>query len=93
MAHTDTPIATFGAVVLDCPDPAAPGWSGIGCREVFMHLSGQVDLEGCKTLWLRNTRAYAKRQLTWFQADPDIEWFAPAEIDAVRRKVARELPL
>ena len=30
-------------------------------------------------IWIKNTRAYAKRQLTWFNADSRIQWFAPNE--------------
>ncbi|WP_461209324.1 tRNA (adenosine(37)-N6)-dimethylallyltransferase MiaA [Desulfocurvus sp. DL9XJH121] len=60
-------------------DPDAPGWSGIGCAEVLAHLRGEIDLEECKRLWGRNTRAYAKRQLTWFKADKDVAWFRPGE--------------
>lgn len=60
-----------------CADPSAPGWSGIGCAEVYRHLAGEIGLDECRALWLKNTRAYAKRQLTWFRADPEIRWFAP----------------
>lgn len=60
-------------------DREAPGWSGIGCAELYAHLKGEIDLEECKRLWGKNTRAYAKRQLTWFNADKDIRWFRPGE--------------
>ena len=50
--------------------PAAPGWSGIGCAEVLAHLRGELSLADCRALWLRHTRAYAKRQLTWFRGPP-----------------------
>lgn len=62
-----------------CDDPAAPGWSGIGCAEVYRHLTGDVTLEECTTLWLKNTRAYAKRQLTWFRRDTAIHWVGSQE--------------
>ncbi|NJB66633.1 tRNA dimethylallyltransferase [Desulfobaculum xiamenense] len=64
-------------------DPKAPGWSGIGCAELLAHLHGEIDLEEAKALWGRNTRAYAKRQLTWFNADPQIRWFRPGEHEAM----------
>ena len=79
------------AAMAVCDDPAAPGWSGIGCAEVYRHLAGELDREECKALWLKNTRAYAKRQLTWFRADPDIRWFAPHEAAAVREYVLRAM--
>jgi len=47
----------------------------IGYKEVVAHLSGDVSAEEAVRLIKRNTRHYAKRQLTWFKADPDILWF------------------
>lgn len=55
-------------------DPAAPGWSGIGCAEMYRYLTGEMTLSDVKALWLKNTRAYAKRQLTWFRKDKEIHW-------------------
>lgn len=37
-------------------------------------------------LWTRNTRAYAKRQWTWFRADARILWQRPGEEDALERR-------
>ncbi len=66
-----------------CDDPAAPGWSGIGCAELYRHLTGELTLPEARLLWLRNTRAYAKRQLTWFRADRRIRWVRPDDLDAM----------
>lgn len=75
-----------------CADPEAPGWSGIGCAELHAHLGGRISLEECRALWFKNTRAYAKRQNTWFRADRDIRRFRPEETEAIVRHVreARE---
>lgn len=70
-----------------CPDPDAPGWSGIGCAEIYQYLSGKLSLDACRALWLKNTRAYAKRQLTWFRADTAIRWFAPGQVRELTRHV------
>lgn len=72
-----------------CADPAAPGWSGIGCAEALAHLQGRLSLEDCRTLWLRNTRAYAKRQLTWFRARPEAQWLPPDDPAAVVEAACR----
>lgn len=64
-----------------CDDATAPGWSGIGCAEVLAHLAGKCSLEECCTLWYRHTRAYAKRQLTWFHGRKEAQFFAPGEED------------
>ena len=47
----------------------------IGYKEVSAHLCGELTLEEATRLIKRDTRHYAKRQLTWFKADPDILWF------------------
>ena len=54
-----------------------PGWSGIGCAELLDHLEGRTGLAECRARWLANTRAYAKRQLTWFRARPEARFLAP----------------
>lgn len=61
-----------------CADPAAPGWSGIGCHEVLDFVQGRLTWDACKERWLHNTRAYAKRQITWFRARSEAI-FLPAE--------------
>jgi tRNA dimethylallyltransferase len=58
-----------------CPDPEAPAWSAIGCAEMLRHIQGEIDLDQARTLWLKRTKAYAKRQMTWFNKEPGIEWF------------------
>lgn len=47
----------------------------IGYKEIAAYLHGEIPLEEAVRLIKRNTRHYAKRQLTWFKADPDILWF------------------
>lgn len=66
-----------------CGDLDAPGWSGIGCAELGLFLTGCCSLEECVDLWTRSTRAYAKRQLTWFRAVPDAVAVAPGDVDAL----------
>lgn len=70
-----------------CNNSKAPGWSGIGCAELFAYLEGHISLDEACSQWLRNTRAYAKRQLTWFRADKSIHWFAPDDIEGMTRCV------
>ncbi|MFM2138269.1 MAG: tRNA ((37)-N6)-dimethylallyltransferase MiaA [Bacteroidota bacterium] len=49
----------------------------VGYRELFDHLSGHSTLEQALERIRIRTRQYAKRQLTWFRADPGIEWYRP----------------
>ncbi|MDD2274014.1 MAG: tRNA (adenosine(37)-N6)-dimethylallyltransferase MiaA [Desulfuromonadaceae bacterium] len=56
----------------------------IGYKEVVAHLAGEISAEEAVRLIKRNTRHYAKRQLTWFKADPDILWFEyPEKFDKI----------
>lgn len=46
----------------------------VGYKEIFDYLEGQYDWAECVRLLKRNTRHYAKRQLTWFRRDESILW-------------------
>lgn len=63
-----------------CPDRHAPGFSGIGCPELLAVLLDGLDLDAARRDWLRSTRAYAKRQLTWFRKDAGVFWHDPADV-------------
>jgi tRNA dimethylallyltransferase len=52
----------------------SPGLSTIGYREIVDHLSGGPDLVETVSLIKRNTRRYAKRQMTWFRKIDEIRW-------------------
>lgn len=66
-----------------CPDKKAPGWSGIGCGELLCLLEGAIGEEECIKLWLANTRAYAKRQRTWFRQRREAVFFAPGDMAGI----------
>lgn len=63
-----------------------PGLSSIGFPELADYLGGKTSLDECKELWLNSTRAYAKRQLTWFKKENEITWLDTANMhsDGVR---------
>lgn len=46
----------------------------VGYKEIIQYLDSEISLERAIQLIKRNTRRYAKRQLTWFNADKRIEW-------------------
>jgi tRNA dimethylallyltransferase len=49
----------------------------VGYKELFDYFNGQTDLEQALALIKRNTKQYAKRQLTWFRKDKDYYWITP----------------
>ena len=55
-------------------DPALPAFSATGYREAFDVLDGKISLEEGIARDAARTRQLARRQRTWFRAEPDINW-------------------
>ena len=51
-----------------------PALRTVGYKEIFDHLNGEISLEKAVELIKRNSRRYAKKQLTYWGRDRDIEW-------------------
>jgi tRNA dimethylallyltransferase len=75
-------------------DPALPAFSAIGYREAWSVLDGQTTLAEAIALDAQRNVAFAKRQRTWFRAEPDVTWLdtsttspLPAAIEVARRLI------
>ena len=55
----------------------------VGYREFFRFFDGEITRGKAIELIKRNSRRYAKRQITWWARDNDIEWFSPGDIDGI----------
>lgn len=55
----------------------------VGYTEIFGYLEGLYDWDETVRLLKRNSRRYAKRQLTWFRRDEEIRWFHPDQLEEV----------
>ena len=55
----------------------------VGYKELFDHFEGNTDIATAIDLIKRNTRRYARRQLTWFRKDKDITWFHPDQNEEI----------
>jgi len=55
----------------------------VGYKELFPYLDGDYSLDKAVELIKRNSRRYAKRQLTWFNKNKLIKWFHPDEINNI----------
>jgi tRNA dimethylallyltransferase len=55
----------------------------IGYRHVVEFLEAGLPWDECVRTLKRDTRRFAKRQLTWFGADPQIEWFEPHQMNEI----------
>ena len=61
------------------PFASLPALRTVGYTELFSHLKGEIPIDNAVDLIKKNTRHYAKRQLTWFRKDPDFIWYSPDE--------------
>jgi tRNA dimethylallyltransferase len=55
----------------------------VGYSELFDHIDGKISLEEAVELIKRNTRRFAKRQLTWFKRDEETQWFEPDDTEKI----------
>ncbi len=61
----------------------------IGYRHLVDTIQGRISLAECLRTLKRDHRRYAKRQLTWFNANPEIVWKNPEQIEEMIRSVDR----
>ena len=62
-------------------EPGLPSLTGHGYVHWAAHLAGALSLEDAIARTVRDTVAYARRQMTWFRRDPAIRWYDPTQGD------------
>lgn len=55
----------------------------VGYQELFDYFDGKHDLDEAIRLIKRNSRRYAKRQMTWFKREESIQWFHPDQLEKI----------
>jgi tRNA dimethylallyltransferase len=68
--------------------PDAPALASLGYRQALAYLRGEMEAQEALAEMITRTKAYAKRQLTWFRAVPGISWYNSNDLDGL---VARAL--
>lgn len=58
-------------------------FKAIGYRYLVEHIEGKISLDEAISLVQRDTRRYAKRQITWFKKEPDVVWFSPEDKEKI----------
>lgn len=78
-------------------DETAPGMAGIGYRQIAAVLRGRLSEAEAQRLMVRDTQRYAKRQMTWFEREPEIQWLDVDEVggvegaaECIHKHIARE---
>ena len=55
----------------------------VGYKELFDYFEGKTDYAEAVRLIKRNSRRYARKQLSWFRRDDDIRWFHPDDYEGI----------
>ncbi len=66
------------------PQRQANALNTVGYKELFRVIDGEWILPMAVERIKKNTRVYAKKQLTWFAKDKDIHWFHPSQTEAIK---------
>lgn len=69
------------------PHRALNSLQTVGYKELFAHFDGAITKEEAVALIQRNSRRYAKRQLTWFRRDAEVAWYRPDDDEAMIRHI------
>lgn len=59
----------------------------LGYRHMAEYLTGKITWDEAVNTMKRDTRRYAKRQLTWFKADPEIRWYTKDRVEEIRKEI------
>lgn len=68
--------------------PEMPSMKGLGYKQIAGYLVGEYDFPTAIELLKRDTRRFAKRQYTWFRADPTIKWIDVERLSVVETSEA-----
>lgn len=76
--------------------PGRTALQALGYREMIEHLNGRIELEEAVRLTKKRTKMYAKRQMTWFRKEPEINWVDITGImnaDKIYEKILKEVEI
>lgn len=63
----------------------------VGYKELFEHFENKTGLPAAIELIKQNTRKFAKRQLTWFRRDAEMQWFEPDEAEQIIAYIEKKI--
>lgn len=64
-------------------DENLPAMSSLGVKEIIPYVKGEMSLEECVEILKRNTRRYAKRQMTWLKRYDNVQWLTPEDLEKI----------
>jgi len=68
--------------------PNLKSMQSIGYKHMVKYIKGEWSLNEALRIMQRDTRRYAKRQITWFKKEPNMIWISAKDIDSIKRRIA-----
>ena len=65
----------------------------VGYRELFDYFDGTITKDQAIELIKRNSRRYARKQLTWFRNDPEVKWFEPQQFNEIKNYIEAQIKM
>jgi len=80
------------SALLDAGVPtSAVSMQGLGYKEIVSYLKGECTLEEAVYVLKRDTRHFAKRQITWFKREEDVLWLNRPDFEQSEKKILDEM--
>ena len=73
------------------PDRHLTSLNTVGYKELFNYFDGEWSLDFAVEKIRRNSRVYARKQMTWFKRDEEIEWFHPEDETEILNSIEKKL--
>jgi tRNA dimethylallyltransferase len=68
-----------------------PALKTVGYSETFQYLEGKISLYELRNQIILHTSQYAKRQMTWFRKNKEIQWFDPEDQTGIRKYIFQKI--
>ena len=73
--------------------PDVPAFQAIGYRQIVKHIQDGWSLKAAMEDTIQATRRYAKRQMTWFRKETEVEWIPASELEQTIPSLLEKLNL
>ncbi len=84
-------VAEVQSLLEEGISPDSVSMQGLGYKEIVAYLKGECTLEEAEYILKRDTRHFAKRQITWFKREEEVLWLNRPEFDGSEEKILEEM--
>jgi len=84
-------IEEVNALLAEGVSPATVSMQGLGYKEIVAYLNGECTLDDAVYILKRDTRHFAKRQITWFKREEDVIWLNRPDFDRSDEKILAQM--